>query len=282
MSEWIDFVIYAAQAMVLWFFMPRWGARMALPMMRDRNAAWVDAHPDALVRASPGAWFLKACYAWGTITVLALLATRLGLLPRDLLPHRADNADWQVLMSTNNLLLALGLIGYFSGAAVFMRWLKATVPPSPLRQARLQPRVIDDYVPRWLRTLVYVAIFAHLSTWLYVGAADRFRHPWFWPAFVGILVMTTVVFVLGHFTVRRRPSHMDALQRDYRRIEIRLAFAIQLVLVGLGAIGLCKVIYDIDLQRFGVLAFEVFVALAMYSLTRPSQGRVTGRNATVS
>ncbi len=48
MSEWIDFVIYAAQAIVLWIYMPRWSARMTLPMMRDRNADWVDAHPDAL------------------------------------------------------------------------------------------------------------------------------------------------------------------------------------------------------------------------------------------
>jgi hypothetical protein len=282
MSEWIDFAVYAAQAIVLWMVMPRWGARMALPMMRDRNAAWVDAHPDALAHAAPGAWFLKACYAWGALTVLVLLTTRLGLLPQDFLPHRAGNTGWQVLMSTNNILLCLGFIGYFSGAAVFMRWLKSTVPPSQLRQASLQPRVIDDYVPRWFRLLVYVAIVAHLSAWLYVGAADRFRHPKFWPEFTGILALTTVMFVLGHYSVQRRRSQMDALQRNYRRIEIRLVFAIQLVLVGLGAIGLCKVLYDIDLQRFGALAFDVFVVVALYSLTRPHQGRATGHTAAVN
>jgi hypothetical protein len=273
MSEWIDFVIYAAQAIVLWIYMPRWSARMALPMMRDRNAAWVDAHPDALAGVAPGAWFLNACYAWGVVTVLALLATRLGLQPPILLPRLAGAAGWKLLMTTNNMLLSLGLLGYLGGSAVFLRWLRKTVPQSQLRQATLQPRVIDDYVPRWFRMLVYVAIVAHLATWLCVGAADRFQHPDFWPAFTGIAILTAVMFVLGRASVLRRPTLMDRSSGfDYRRAEIRVAFAIQLVVVGFGVMGLCKLLFGIDLQRAGTLAFAVFVATTLYSLTRPHPG----------
>ncbi len=277
MSEWIDFVIYAAQAIVLWIYVPRWSARMALPMMRDRNADWVDAHPDALAGVTPGAWFLKCCYAWCAITLLVLLATRLGLHPERFLPHPAGNTGWKVLMSTNNTLLSVGLLGYLGGAAIFMRWLRRAVPPSERRQATLQPRFIDDYVPRWFRRLVHVAIVVHLATWLIVGATDRLRNsafrPDFWPAFAGILVMTILLFVLGRASVMRRPTVMDKSSGfDYRRAEIRVAFAIQLVVVGFGVMALCKLLYDIDLQRVGTLGFTVFFAVTLYSLTRPHPG----------
>jgi hypothetical protein len=273
MSEWIDFVIYAAQAIVLWIFMPRWSARMALPMMRDRNAAWVDAHPDTLAGVMPGAWFLKACHAWAVFTVLVLLATRLGLPTQDFLPRAAGTSGWKLLMATNSVLLSLGLLGYLGGAVVFMRWLRKVVPPSQLRQATLQPRVIDDYVPRWFRILVYVAILTHLAAWLCVGAVGRFRHPDFWPAFAGIAILTALMFVLGRASVLRRPTLMDRSSGfDYRSAEIRVAFAIQLVVVGFGVMGLCKLLYGIDLQRAGTLGFSVFFVATLYSLTRPHPG----------
>ena len=180
-------------------------------------------------------------------------------------------------MSTNNTLLSVGLLGYLGGAAIFMRWLRRAVPPSERRQATLQPRFIDDYVPRWFRRLVHVAVVAHLATWLIVGATDRLRNsafrPDFWPAFAGILVMTILLFVLCRASVMRRPTVMDKSSGfDYRRAEIRVAFAIQLVVVGFGVMGLCKLLYDIDLQRVGTLGFTVFFAVTLYSLTRPHRG----------
>ncbi len=279
MSEWIDLIVYASQAIALWVLMPRWGARMALPMMRARNAAWVDAHPDALATVAPGVWFLPACYGWAALTVLVLLGTRLGLLPQDLLPHAAGASGWKILMSANNLMLSLGMIGYLGGAVVFQLWLRGTVPPSQLRQASLQPRVIDNYVPRWLRTLVLVAVGAHLAAWLYVGATHRFEHPGFWPVFAGVLLLTAVMFVMSRYSVVRRTGQFDGIRRDFRRSEVRLMYAVQLVLVGLGVIGLCKVLYNIDLQRLGTLAFAVFVAVSMLNLTRPPSGRATGHAA---
>ena len=91
-----------------------------------------------------------------------------------------------------------------------------------------------------------------------------------WPAFAGMAILTALVFVLGRASVLRRPTLMDRSSGfDYRRAEIRVAFAIQLVVVGFGVMGLCRLLYDIDLQRFGTLAFAVFVATTLYSLTRP-------------
>jgi hypothetical protein len=272
MSQWIDFVIYAAQVIVLWVYLPSWCARMALPMMRDRNAAWVDAHSGALAAAPPGPWFLKACYVWAAVTVAVLLAMRLGLQPLYFLPRMAGLSGWKALMAANYSMLSLGLLVYLGGSVVFLRWLRNTVPQSPLRQATLQPRVIDDYVPRWFRLLVYVAIAAHLATWLYVGALHRFQYPDFWRVFAGTFGLTALMLVLGRAAVLRRPSQIDQYSGDYRRIEIRVSYAIQLVVVGFGAIALCKLLFDIDLQRFGTLAFAVFVAVTLFSMTRPHPG----------
>ena len=91
-----------------------------------------------------------------------------------------------------------------------------------------------------------------------------------WPAFAGMAILTALVFVLGRASVLRRPTLMDRSSGfDFRRAEIRVAFAIQLVVVGFGVMGLCRLLYDIDLQRFGTLGFAVFVATTLYSLTRP-------------
>ena len=140
MNEWIDFVIYAAQAIVLWIYFPRWATRFAIPWMMDRNAAWVAANPRAIERASPGGWFHDACYAWAVITILVLLVFRLGLQPPGLFPRTLQIPVWIVLMSVSNTLLLLGMIGYACGAGVFLRWIRNTVPMSEQRQATLQPR----------------------------------------------------------------------------------------------------------------------------------------------
>jgi hypothetical protein len=269
MSEWIDFLVYAAQAVALWILMPRWGARMALPVLRARNAAWVDAHPDALTCAKPGAWFLKACYVWAAISVAVLLVFVLDLQPQPLLPDALATPRWRVLMSTNTLLMFLGLFGYFSGGAVFMRWVARTVPQSERRQATLRPRTTEDFVPRWLRLLVYAAVGAHMLAWMYAGVSGLFSDPRYWWAFAVILGMTVLMFVLGQFTVLRRPSWMDAGQGlEYRRVEVRVMYAVQLCLVGFGAVALAKLLLDLDLQRACTLGFGLFFTATMLVMTR--------------
>ena len=264
MNEWIDFLVYAAQAVVLWIFFPRWATAFALPWMMDRNAAWVAANPRAIERASPGGWFLHACYAWAIISILVLLVFRLGLQPANLFPRTLQMPGWEVLMSVSNALLALGMIGYASGAGVFLRWVSRTVPMSERRQATLQPRTTEGLVPAWLRNLVVVAVIAHLLAWLFAGLAGHYQKPQFWGAFAAINTMALVGYFVGRASVLRRPGQMDRiLGHSYRRTEVCLTYAMQLLLVGYGAMALCRLVLEIDTQRFGQLGTSIFVAVSI-------------------
>lgn len=223
MSEWIDFAVYVLEAIALWVVMPRWGTRMSWPMMRDRNPAWFDAHPDEIACASPGSWFLKACYAWCGLSILVLLAVNLGLQPRGFMPEALGMPDWKVLMATNNLLIGIGLIGYFSGVSVFLRWMNRNVPLSERRQATLRPRAARDYVPRWSILLVNIVVVAHLLAWLYVGVSGLYHTPRYWWAFAGMAGLTVLVYILGRATIYRRPDHLDRTPGAvYRRFEVYL------------------------------------------------------------
>jgi hypothetical protein len=282
MSEWIDFAIYAFEACALWVLMPRWSARMTLPMMRNRNAAWVDANPGVMATVKPGSWFLKACYAWAVFTIAVLLVLRLGLQPQDILPEAQAAPAWKVMMSTNNLLLAIGLVSYFSGGAVFMRWLTKTVPQSGLRQATLQPRTAEHYVPRRFRMLVHAAIAAHLLAWMYAALSGLRHGPRFWWFFAGMAGMTIVLFLVTQSSIRRRPDHMDrAIGDDMRKVEVRLMYTLQLCLVALGIMALSRGLDISDTahlgRRIGNLVFSLFCALTILGLTRmPAQRRGGG------
>ena len=269
MNEWIDFFVYAAQAVALWVLFPRWATSFALPWMMDRNAAWVAANPRAIERASPGGWFLHACYAWAIISILVLLVFRLGLQPVNIFPRTLQVPVWAVLMSVNNAMLALGMIGYASGAGVFLRWMTRTVPMSERRQATLQPRTADGLVPAWFRTLVLVAVGAHLLAWLLAGFAGYYQKPQFWGAFAAIHAVAIIVYFVGRASVLRRPGQMDRiLGASYRRTEVCLTYAMQLLLVSYGAIALCKLVLDIDARRFSQLGTTLFVVIAVLYFTR--------------
>jgi len=199
-----------------------------------------------------------------------LLVFLLDLQPQRLLPESLATPRWKVLMSTNNLLLALGLIGYFSGGAVFMRWVSRTVPQSERRQATLRPRVTGDFVPPWLRLMVYGAVGAHVLAWVYAGFTGLVNDPRYWWGFAVMIVMTVLVFLLGQYTVLRRPSWMDAGQGlDYRRVEIRVMYAVQLCLVGFGAVALSKLLLDLDLRRASTLGFALFFTVTFLVMLRP-------------
>ena len=282
MSEWIDFAIYAVEAYALWVLMPRWSARMTLPMMRSRNSSWVDANPGVLATVKPGSWFLKACYAWAVFAITTLLVFRLGLQPQDFLPIAQDTPVWKVMMSTNNLLLAIGLVSYLSGGAVFMRWMSRNVPQSELRRATLQPRTAEHYVPRRFRMLVNGAMAAHLLAWV-CAALSGLRHgPRFWWFFAGMAGMTVVLFLVTQASVRRRPDHMDrAIGADIRKVEVRLMYTLQLCLVAIGIMALSRGLDVADTaplgQRIGSLVVSLFCALTIFGLTRmPAQRHGSG------
>jgi hypothetical protein len=275
MNEWIDFFVYAAQAVSLWVFFPRWATGFTVSWMMDRNAAWVAANPRAIDGARPGGWFLHACYAWAVVSILVLLVFRLQLQPASLFPRSLQMPVWAVLMAVNNALLALGMIGYASGAGVFLAWLQKTVPMSDTRQATLQPRTGEGLVPAWFRNLVLFAVGAHLLAWLIVGIAGHYQKPQFWGAFAMINAMALIGYIVGRYSVMRRPGQMDRiLGASYRRTEVCLAYAMQLLLVSYGAIAICKLVLDIDARRFSQLGTTLFVvgAIAYFTWTARRQG----------
>jgi hypothetical protein len=273
MSEWIDFVVYALEAIGLWIVMPRWGARMGQPMMRDRNPAWFDTHPEVIASASPGSWFMKACHAWCGVSILVLLAVQFGLQPRYFLPEALDTPHWKILMATNNLLIGIGMIGYLGGVSVFLRWMRRNVPLSEHRQATLRPRKAGNYVPRWSLLLVNGLICAHLLAWLYIGVFGLYHTPRFWWAFAGMVAMTALVHVIGRVIVNRRPDYLDQVAAaGYRRVEVWLAMFLQLVLVAFGSMALYRLLYDIPFQnsgqRYSNVVFSLFFIAILFAVNR--------------
>ena len=50
MTEWIDFVVYAVQVLLVWVFLPRQGRQFTLPTIADRNPDWLAGHRDVAAR----------------------------------------------------------------------------------------------------------------------------------------------------------------------------------------------------------------------------------------
>lgn len=94
-----------------------------------------------------------------------------------------------------------------------------------------------------------------------------------------------MVFVLVQMIVLRRPSWVDSSQGlAYRRVEIRVMYALQLCLVGFGAVGLSKLLLDLDLWCACTLGFALFFAATLLVLTRPPARNEAGgaaQNGTV-
>ena len=128
MNEWIDFSVFAIQAIVLWIALPRHAARFTRPMLFDRNPQWAAANPELVTKLERGGWWFKALQAWAIFTVLVLLLIRLELQPGFLTPSSLNTPGWEVLMKTSNALMALGFVLFGLGMWRNLRWLKRNVP----------------------------------------------------------------------------------------------------------------------------------------------------------
>lgn len=268
MSEWVDFCVYTVQALLLWIAVPRWLARFTRPSVIDRNPAWAAANEPTILLLENGGWWRKAIQTWGILSVLVLLACRIKRMP---LPTAMSQRTpgWEILMTTSNLLLTAGFVLFGYGIFLFMRWLKNNVPLSERRHATLVPRTMDHFMSRRMQHVIYGAVL--------LGLAARPIADLFWPGrlhnvwggfFIG-LTMSVVLFFVAAGSVLRPENHMDrVLGSRYRRMEVRLCFALMAYLTALGFVSLYLEMSGINTRRYGSLMVATFVCVTLVSCMR--------------
>jgi hypothetical protein len=268
MSEWIDFCAYATQAILLCITLPRWGSRFTRPMLNDRNPEWTAANPGIVARLENGGWWMKTIQAWGIITVLVLLAFRLDLQPRVLSSQSLDTPSWEVLMTTSNLLLAVGLVLFFYGLVSGYRWVKRLVPLAERRQATLKPRSLDDFVPRWLQYLAYALVAANILARPVVDAyfPGHIKDVW-GPVAIQIFI-SALAFLCTVGGVARAPNQFDrTLGPAYRRMEVRVGFCIMTGVAVSGLVYLWLEFSGFDSRRYGAVITSLFVSATFAAFT---------------
>ena len=97
MTEWIDFSVYAAMIVALWFVLPMWGSRFTLRFVADRNPEWLSRHPEVATKLTGGGWLRWVPYAWGVLSLAVLLIFQADLWPQafGFVPEEA--ARWETL-----------------------------------------------------------------------------------------------------------------------------------------------------------------------------------------
>ena len=228
-SEWIDVLVYAALIVAVWGWLPGWSSRLMIPLIADRNPDWMAGHPEFARQLARAVWLRWSCLVWGALSVATLSAFRLGVWPQQL-AFVHDIPKWEALRDINSVVLIIGLVYVAGCSVVFQRWLSTNVPRATHRQAVLERRSIDNYVPRPLQHAVYSVVVLHLATWVAVGVIGRYATPAFWGgmAFQFVISAIFLVFVVG--AVWRRPGVLDRIYGPrYRQTEVRVAFAAQLL-----------------------------------------------------
>jgi hypothetical protein len=163
--------------------------------------------------------------------------------------------------------MLLGLV--FLGGAALHFWfaLYRHIPLANYRQAPLEPRCIDDFVPRWVRYAIYAAVAVNLAAWAAVGAAGAYSTPLFWTRFAILAGLTAIFALFTRTTVNRRANVMDrVLGPGNRRAEVRFGFFCQLLPPIVGAIRLYEEVNDtmlLDINRTMGLALAAVITLGL-------------------
>jgi hypothetical protein len=247
MSEWVDFVVYAAVIMLLFIFLPRHGAQLALPMIGERNPQWLATHCDIAARVARSRWFVHGCYGWAAVSITTLLAVTLDLIGA---PFSDETPKWEVLKDVHSGLLLIGMVGWAAGTLYWCRWLATHVPPDEIRRATLKPRTADDYLARPWRIAVEGLTVLNLGAWIalrFLGLLDGDK---FWGYLAMLAGMSALFAAFSYAVPRRRPGYADRLFGDtYRRVEMRAVYTMRLWPLAISAIGVAELITAIDFAR---------------------------------
>ncbi len=249
MSEWIDFALDAFQIVLLWVLFPRQSVKFTVPAIMDRDPAWPAAHPEAVQAIARSRWFVKTFYTWAALSIGVLLAVRLGIWP-----SAANSPSWEVLKDVHGALLIVGILGYSVCFLYWTRWLTANVPLAEQRRATLKPRAVSDYVPSAWRIATEVLTAVHLAAWLIVPALGFSVDADYWATFAFVVALTVLFAITAHWTPRRRPNYGDRLfGESYRRVELRVVYAMRLAPLVLAGVVLGETVTGLDLARAGHL-----------------------------
>ncbi|HEY7192044.1 MAG TPA: hypothetical protein VH436_36100 [Vicinamibacterales bacterium] len=239
MSEWFDVFVYASLIIAFWFVLPAWSARYTLATVADRNPQWLGEHPEVARKLSGPNPMLWSSYAWGLVSLAALLAFQADVWPRQWSAEALNMARWETIKDLNTLLLLPGLVAFIGAGVLFRRWLTSMVPLREQRRATLERRTLGDFVPGWAPVAVYTLIALNLAAWHVVAALGWNTTPKFWSRFVLLLIMTPIFLVFPRLSVRRPPHALDRIfGPSFRRTEVRYGLAMNLVLPIVGALRL--------------------------------------------
>ena len=278
MTEWIDFLVYAVQNVLFWFVMPRQGRRFTVPMIADRNAAWVAANPDTVMRLERSTWFVNAYTLWAIASVAVLLMATL-----DLAPFGGRAPKWELLKDLHATFMIGGMLGWFAAMLLWSRWLTKYVPLAETRHATLRPRAASDYLPLSWRVVVETLTVLHLGLWLAIPALGYPTGAKYWQGFAFIVAVTILVAVVAALVPRRRPGYPERIfGENYRRVELKVAYILRLLPLNAGAMMIGELVFGLEVDRIGNLVLvaaisAVFLVLLRLRPVGGAQGAVESR-----
>jgi hypothetical protein len=270
MTEWIDFTIYAVQAVLLGVFLPRQGRQFGAPMVADRNPDWLAKNPGVAAYLRDNTSFVKVWYAWATVCIAVLLAVRLGWRP-----FGGTGQSWEVLKDWHGMLVIVGMIGWLASAGLWFRWLARNVPLADTRTATLRPRTAESYISARWRVVVETLTVLHLAAWLVVAAVQDELVAHYWAKFAFIVGMTVFFAVVALLVPLRRPGYPERIFGEaYRRAELRVFYVMRLAPLIAGAATLGETLTGADFDRPAHLALVLLVTalLGVFLFLRPLAG----------
>jgi hypothetical protein len=276
MSEWVDFGLYALQAVLLWIVLPAWGARFLQPLDAGNAAAGTRAQS----RGTAG--WIPALRAWGALSVLALLAYRLDLVPPPLSAAALHRSGPEALLMTSNLMLALGLLLAGFGVMGFARWLKESSSASEARESGVFALTRDDLLPRRLQRLALALVLVALLARPAAGLIAPGRVHDIWGNFFTGLVLAALLFAAAGGSVMRAPNRLDrTLGLRWRQTEVGACYLLMGNLALLEISGLALELSGLQSRRALALLVAGFVCLTLVGLMLLSKREPAASAATV-
>jgi hypothetical protein len=264
MTDWIDFTVYFVFVAALWIVYPFAQTRLTIPLIADRNPVWLAAHPEAAERIAASRLHVWISFALGAVSLAVLTAFQVGWWHPDYNAGLRAPSGWMVLwdLAISSMIAAL-VIGGGMGIRGFLR-LKKLVPLAPQRQATLERRSLDDYVPRAVRYAVYSAVVVNLVAWVAAAILGTHSSPVFWPRVVTMFVLSGFFWFFTAVSVARRPNVWDRLFASaYRCFEVRMTFGCQILTPIIGALRLYEEVNHtslFDTSRAVQLCLAAFIS----------------------
>jgi uncharacterized membrane protein len=212
-----------------------------------------------------------------------LLAFQAGAWPQALAFPPAT-PKWDALRTLHAALSIIGFIMLAGCAGIFLRWLHLNVPLAARRQATLERRSIHAYVPPAFQYAISGVVVLHLGLWVVAGVTGRYATPAFWGLLVFQFAIAAMFLSFALFAVRRRPGQMDRIfGPGYRRTEVRVAFAAQLLPLMNGLTRLYEQVAGTPVDHVDrVLHLALVLAVLGVAILVGSWSRQTGRSSKAS